>query len=198
VGRRYQAKGSVQRSAGRIAGLAGQVTRSTSARIPEGLGSKSRSGQTRLGFFVFGGGPSVATVVECIDAHKKVVGVEPIRGVLSEPGMPIAPSTHYEAGLRPIMVGSARTLGRSEANLVLSRTTTSCPWHCSNMSASFPKLRSIASGAGPRTTLPSSPAATSVAPCPCVPRTFRRFHGRAVRRRATAVTGQVLVKERCL
>jgi putative transposase len=34
-------------------------------------------------------------------AHKKVLGVEPICRVLSEHGMPIAPSTYYAARSRP-------------------------------------------------------------------------------------------------
>jgi hypothetical protein len=35
--------------------------------------------------------------VNYIDDHKQVFGVEPICRVLSEHGMPIAPSTYYEA-----------------------------------------------------------------------------------------------------
>jgi putative transposase len=35
--------------------------------------------------------------VSFIDDHKQVFGVEPICRVLSEHGMPIAPSTYYEA-----------------------------------------------------------------------------------------------------
>jgi putative transposase len=45
--------------------------------------------------------PATAALVRFIDAHKKVFGVEPIFRVLTEHGMPIAPSTYYAARSRP-------------------------------------------------------------------------------------------------
>lgn len=51
----------------------------------------------RSGFLRRGARPPVATLVGYVDDHKQVFGVEPICRVLSEHGMPIAPSTYYEA-----------------------------------------------------------------------------------------------------
>ncbi len=47
-------------------------------------------------------------VVTFIDAHKDRFGVEPICRVLTEHGVPIAPSTYYAARSRPPSARSVR------------------------------------------------------------------------------------------
>jgi hypothetical protein len=49
-----------------------------------------------------GARPATALVVAFIEGHKARFGVEPICRVLSEHGVPIAPSTYYAAGHRPV------------------------------------------------------------------------------------------------
>jgi hypothetical protein len=53
-----------------------------------------------IGFLRRGARPPVATLVVYIDDHKQVLSVEPICRVLTEHGMPIAPSIYYEARIR--------------------------------------------------------------------------------------------------
>jgi hypothetical protein len=53
------------------------------------------------GEFLRGGArPPTQEIVEFIDANREEFGVEPICAVLSEHGMPIAPSTYYAAKAR--------------------------------------------------------------------------------------------------
>jgi putative transposase len=58
-------------------------------------------------------------IVEFIDQHRDVFGVEPICGVLSEHGCAIAPSTYYAARRRPLAARRQRDLtwsGRRDSN----------------------------------------------------------------------------------
>jgi putative transposase len=71
-----------------------------------------------VGFLRGGARPPVATLVEFMDDHQKVFGVEPICRVLSEHGLPIAPSTYYEARSRP---PSARALRDEQLRVEIGR-----------------------------------------------------------------------------
>ena len=63
----------------------------------QGTQAGQRDPEVGVGFLRRGARPPVATLVAYIDDDQQVFGVEPICRVLSEHGMPIAPSTYYEA-----------------------------------------------------------------------------------------------------
>jgi putative transposase len=52
--------------------------------------------------------------VEFVDAHRGLFGVEPICRVLTEHGVPIAPSTYYAARTRPASARALRDAALSE------------------------------------------------------------------------------------
>src|SRR5690625_3443287 len=72
-------------------------------RVEEGecrAASGQRDPEVGLGFLRGGARPPTQVLIEFIDAHRQEFGVEPICRVLTEHGIPIAPSTYYEARSR--------------------------------------------------------------------------------------------------
>ncbi len=76
-------------------------------RNPEGCGNFLRAGA----------GPATDQVVAFIDAHQgEFGGVQPICQVLSDAGLPVAPSTYYAARDRPPSRRATRDADLSEKN----------------------------------------------------------------------------------
>src|SRR5207302_5208817 len=61
-----------------------------------------------VGFLRGGARPPLATVVDYIEDHREMFGVEPICRTLSQAGCPIAPSTYYAARSRAPAARAAR------------------------------------------------------------------------------------------